>query len=215
MQRGGQWVRPAFVRNMDDHRICFVGDSFVNGTCDPDCLGWTGRLARDARANGFNLTVYNLGIRRETSLDIAARWLSECRCRLPDFCRPYVVFSFGVNDMTLDGGSVRVPEDLSIATARHIWQEAKALYPLLVIGPPPVADAEQNARVRRLSDQYQQVAQTENIPYLPVIESLLNEPDWMLEVAQNDGSHPGAWGYHRLASLVRNWSAWWFRPQPG
>jgi hypothetical protein len=27
-----------------DIRICFVGDSFVDGTCDPDYLGWTGSL---------------------------------------------------------------------------------------------------------------------------------------------------------------------------
>src|SRR5215813_4550550 len=107
---------------MDDYRICFVGDSFVNGTCDPEFLGWAGRLARDVRASGVDLTYYNLGIRRETSVDIAARWLSECRARLPDFCRPYVVFSFGVNDTTIDSRALRVEESFSVATARRIWR---------------------------------------------------------------------------------------------
>jgi hypothetical protein len=26
---------------LSEIRICFVGDSFVNGTGDPQCLGWT------------------------------------------------------------------------------------------------------------------------------------------------------------------------------
>ncbi|MDY6901411.1 MAG: lipase, partial [Cyanobacteriota bacterium] len=25
-------------------RICFVGESFINGTGDPECLGWAGRI---------------------------------------------------------------------------------------------------------------------------------------------------------------------------
>ncbi len=198
----------------DDHRICFVGDSFVNGTCDPECLGWTGRLARSARANHFNLTYYNLGIRRETSVDIAARWQAECKARLPDFCRPYVVFSFGVNDTTIDGGAVRVAENFSVATARRIWREAQALYPVLVVGPPPVSDKAQNNRIQALSILYAQAAQKDNIPYLSVFDTLLDEMAWMGEVVQNDGSHPGAKGYGRLAALVQEWPLWWFRDKP-
>ena len=33
-------------------RICFIGDSFVNGTGDDDCLGWAGRLGAGARPGG-------------------------------------------------------------------------------------------------------------------------------------------------------------------
>lgn len=58
----------------EDLRICFVGDSYVNGTSDPDCLGWAGRVAVVARRKGYNFTYYNLGVRRETSTDIAKRW---------------------------------------------------------------------------------------------------------------------------------------------
>lgn len=29
-------------------RICFVGESFVNGTGDPAFLGWTGRVCANA-----------------------------------------------------------------------------------------------------------------------------------------------------------------------
>jgi len=55
-------------------RICFVGDSFVNGTGDPEYLGWTGIICAVTRSWGYDITYYNLGIRRETSADILARW---------------------------------------------------------------------------------------------------------------------------------------------
>ena len=63
---------------MNDIRICFIGDSYVQGTGDPECLGWAGRLCVTARRDGHEVTGYNLGVRRETSRDIAHRWLSEC-----------------------------------------------------------------------------------------------------------------------------------------
>jgi len=36
---------------MQDIRICYVGDSFVNGTGDPAKLGWTGRLSASSQSN--------------------------------------------------------------------------------------------------------------------------------------------------------------------
>jgi lysophospholipase L1-like esterase len=67
---------------MKDIRICFVGDSYVQGTGDDECLGWAGRLCASARRAGHNITYYNLGVRRETSTDITRRWLAECEPRL-------------------------------------------------------------------------------------------------------------------------------------
>ena len=70
-------------RYLPEVRICFVGDSFVNGTGDPECLGWTGRICVNANKKGYDITYYNLGIRRDTSTDIAKRWLQEVSLRLP------------------------------------------------------------------------------------------------------------------------------------
>jgi lysophospholipase L1-like esterase len=50
-----------------DVRVCFLGDSFVAGVGDPHCLGWAGRLAALSHARGLLLTVYNLGVRRDTT----------------------------------------------------------------------------------------------------------------------------------------------------
>ncbi|EAW38620.1 Lipolytic enzyme, G-D-S-L [Lyngbya sp. PCC 8106] len=89
-------------------RICFVGDSFVNGVGDPSGLGWTGRVCVEAHQYKDEITVYNLGIRRETSADILKRWSGEVSCRLTSEYDSRVVFSFGVNDTTIEQGKTRV-----------------------------------------------------------------------------------------------------------
>lgn len=194
----------------DDFRICFIGDSFVNGTGDPECLGWTGRVVTSARRKGYNLSYYNLGVRRETSSDIVRRWLDETKRRLPEDCRPFIVLSFGVNDTTLENGHVRVAETQSIENAQRIFIAAKSIAPALMIGPPPVADAEQNERIGRLSILWGNAAEKEDVPFLSVFESLSRDEIWMSEVSAGDGSHPGAASYARLAALVEAWPNWWF-----
>ena len=64
-------------------RICFVGESFVNATGDPECLGWAGRICVNANKKGYDITYYNLGVRRETSAQLKNRWQREVSERLP------------------------------------------------------------------------------------------------------------------------------------
>lgn len=91
-----------------DIRICFIGDSFVNGTGDETFLGWAGRLCANAKPADASLTFYNLGVRRNTSTDILQRWEQECALRLPGNCDGRIVLSCGVNDMVLENGKTRV-----------------------------------------------------------------------------------------------------------
>jgi hypothetical protein len=49
-----------------DARACFFGDSFRAGVGDEQGLGWVGRVVARARADGFEVTAYNLGVRRQT-----------------------------------------------------------------------------------------------------------------------------------------------------
>ena len=72
---------------MNEVRICFVGESFVNGTGDPECLGWAGRICVNANRKGYDITYYNLGVRRETSSELKNRWLREVSYRLPNRIR--------------------------------------------------------------------------------------------------------------------------------
>ncbi|MBD1807350.1 lipase [Microcoleus sp. FACHB-SPT15] len=193
-------------------RMCFVGDSFVNGTCDPEYLGWTGRICREAHKQGHDITYYNLGIRRNTSADIAARWFEEVSRRLPEECEGRIVFSFGVNDTTLEKGKTRIELHHSIENCRKILTTAKQIYPVLMISPLPIADVEQNRRSANLSEQFALVCNQVNVPYLNVFNLLKSSTTWMSEVAENDGAHPGAAGYSELAKYIESWSSWlsWF-----
>lgn len=197
----------------NDIRICFIGDSYVQGTGDPDCLGWAGRLCVAARGAGHNLTYYNLGVRRETSADIARRWLAECECRLPATTTNYVVFSFGVNDVTLENGAARVTEAETLSNLRAILEAASARYPAIFIGPPAVPDAERNARLAPLSERMLGLAAMAGVPAVALFPHLVNDRPWLDEVQNNDGAHPRAAGYARIAALIEASPAWWFRPR--
>src|SRR5690348_6907770 len=148
-------------------RICFIGDSFVNGTGDPHCLGWTGRICAVARRAGHDLTYYNLGIRRETSTDIRARWRDEAFRRLPASEPAGLVFSFGTNDTTIEDGRERVPPVASVEHAAAILREAERRCPVLMVGPPPLADDDQNRRIVALSRQFERLCKQFDLPYLP------------------------------------------------
>ena len=193
-------------------RVCFVGDSFVNGTGDQECLGWAGRVCAEAQRQGHDVTYYNLGIRRVTSADIMGRWRQEVACRLPEGVDGRVVFSFGVNDVTLEDGVRRVKLANSIGNARQILAEAKQSYPVLMVGPPPTADAENVEYAARLSKELSVVCKELDVPYLDVLTALKDSGTWVREAGAYDGSHPRAGGYSELAALVQEWPAWlsWF-----
>jgi len=194
-------------------RICFVGDSFVNGTGDQECLGWAGRICAEAQRQGHDVTYYNLGIRRDTSADIMGRWCQEVVCRLPQGVDARVVFSFGVNDVTVEDGVPRLELADSIRNARQILGEAKQSYPVLMVGPPPTGDEEKNEDAARLSKELGLARKELDVPYLDVLAALKDSGTWIREAEAYDGSHPRAGGYSELAALVQEWPAWlsWFK----
>jgi acyl-CoA thioesterase-1 len=118
-------------------RICFFGDSMVNGTGDDACLGWVGRVCAAARRRGRDLTCYNLGIRRDTSADVLARWQREARL-LPEH-DGRLIFSFGPNDCCPgeDIGGVRVAPGRALENAEAILMAAVASRPTLISRPTP------------------------------------------------------------------------------
>ena len=196
--------------NKPDIRICFFGDSYVQGTGDDECLGWAGRLCAGARRAGYNITYYNLGVRRETSTDIARRWLAECEPRLLPATDNYVVFSFGANDLSLVDGQQRVSEADTLANLRALLDSASNRYRTLVVGPPPAADADHNARLAHLSERMCDVTIRLGVPYVAALPALIDDRIWLDEVRDNDGAHPRAAGYARLARVVAASGAWWF-----
>ncbi len=201
-------------------RVCFFGDSFVNGTGDDDGLGWVGRVVARARRGGGDLTGYNLGIRRDTSADVAARWLQEARLRLPAEHDGRLVFSFGANDCSSNGvdDRPRVARAESLAHTEAILDAAHRWLPTLMIGPGAIAsDPEVSARVCALSADYAKVCERLGVPYLEVCHLTLAWPLWTQEAIAGDGAHPNRGGYALLANAVSSWAPWraWMDGLPG
>lgn len=197
---------------LHDIRICFFGDSFTNGTGDPTYLGWVGRVCAMVAERGYAVTAYNLGIRRQTSVEIAERWQDEINQRRLTGVDQRLVFSFGVNDTTLENGQTRVATADTAQATHRILAQASNRFATLFIGPPPIADPAQNERIAMVDRLLEGVAATYHVPYLSVFAVLAADPLWMQQVAANDGAHPRAEGYAQMARLIDHWSGWWFQP---
>jgi len=192
-------------------RICFFGDSFVNGTGDDDGLGWVGRVIARARRGGCDVTGYNLGIRRDTSADVAARWKAEATLRLPPDCDGRLVFSFGANDGASNeiDGAPRVDRAQSLVHAESILSAAHRWLPTLMIGPGPIAcELDANARIAALSSDYAALCARIGVPYLEIVRLLTASSTWSEEAMAGDGAHPNRGGYTVVADAVAGWSAW-------
>ncbi|MDI3324089.1 GDSL-type esterase/lipase family protein [Pontibacterium granulatum] len=182
----------------------------MNGTGDETKLGWTGRVcaALEARDPDLEITFYNLGIRRDTSKDIRRRFDQELSVRLQGDFDTLVVFSFGVNDTTMENGVLRVESARSIENARALLIEAAEQHSVLMVGPPPIADDGQNKRVHKLDAELAQLCSEISVPYLSVFDGLVCNPVWRDEVASNDGAHPHSAGYSLLSKRVLSWNVW-------
>ncbi|HEY6984189.1 GDSL-type esterase/lipase family protein [Reyranella sp.] len=189
-------------------RICFVGDSMVNGTGDPAYLGWVGRVLQDERRRGIELTGYNLGVRRDRSDQIRARWRAEVEARLPAEFEGRVVFSFGANDAVQE-----IPSAATLGHAEAILAEARACWPVFMVGVVPIETQGARGRCGALDRAFASLCDRLGVPFVSVFDGLMATPVWRDEVRAGDGAHPAAGGYNRMAEIVLASSAWqrWIR----
>lgn len=186
-----------------DVRVCFFGDSFTVGVGDRTGAGWVGPVAVAAREAGHDLTVYPMGVRRDTSVDIGRRWLAEARWRLKDGDRSGLVLACGLNDVVEHRGRPRVGLGRSLAAVADVLDTAhEASWPVLVVGPPPVADAGETERAARLALGMSQLCADRDVPFVDLTAPLAADPIWRAELAAGDRYHPSTAGYGRLAAVV-------------
>jgi lysophospholipase L1-like esterase len=193
---------------MAQMRICFIGDSFVSGAHDGECLGWAGRISAAARRRGHDLSPYNLGIRGETSAQIAKRWRAEAEVRQSVQQEGHLVFEFGVNDAREVNGKRQLELAQSLAAVREVLSAAARWKPTLMVGPPPGTDQARNARVAELSTEIRSVCAEFSVPYFDSYGSLVTSSLFLADVKAVDGTHPSAAGYAEWAKLIDAWPAW-------
>lgn len=192
-----------------DVRVCVFGDSFTAGVGDRTGAGWVGQVTAAAQDPRWSLTAYNLGVRRDTSVDIARRWSGEARSRLKDGDRFGVVLAFGTNDVDEQEGRRRVPRERSLALLSETLDDAHtAGWAPLVVGPPPVLDVAMSARAADLAVGMAAVCAHRDVRFVDV-GALAEDAVWVAEVAAGDAFHPSTAGYGRLAAIVtpvvRDW----------
>ena len=196
-------------------RICLIGDSITHGTGDQTLLGWPGIVFQDK----LSVTIYNIGVRADTSELILKRWLNESKARLPEGQQGGLIFSFGTNDAAVEvGKGVRVPLENAIQNTKEILQQAKQWLPTLMIGPIPIIDSMQpfnsgvalyafnTERIATYNVAYQQIAKELKVPYLDVFSYLRINPIWEASQAVSDGIHPRHDGYQELGKYINSWT---------
>ncbi len=201
---------PGVVDRHVPMRICFFGDSFVNGTGDDACLGWVGRACAAARHAGRDVTCYNLGIRGDTTAHVLQRWQRESEARLLAEHDGRLVFSFGANDCcpAPNGDGVRVAPGRALANAEAILSVARASRPTLMVGPLPVGDATTDRLIAALSAEVATLCAGLGVPYLELFNLVATSPVWSREVSQGDGAHPNKGGYEQMAEAFMRWPPW-------
>lgn len=115
-----------------------------------------------------------------------------------------------MNDSVEEDGRCRVEPDVTVANLARLLSGAEAAgLPAFVVGPPPVADATVNRRVRDLTARFHGVCDTAGVPFVDVVDALSADEVWTTGVRDGDGAHPGADGYDRLARLAMPaWLSW-------
>lgn len=195
-------------------RICFIGDSFVQGIGDPEYRGWVGRVLE---ATSGQVTAFNLGIRRQTSTDVLDRCWQEVAVRMLAGADNRLVVSFGSNDMLEENAHVRVEQDRCLENLAALLDECdRRDVAALIVGPPPVVDAGDDhlRRTVALAEAMAALCRARDVPFIDVTRTLAGDSIWKAEALAGDGAHPGPGGYQRLAELVLagQWHAWISRP---
>lgn len=211
--------------------VCVFGDSVALGRGDETAAGWPLRLAALEGLAGHDLTVYNLSVAQDTSIDIADRWLSDCRVRLRRAgVSAGLVFAFGLYDMADEagigagigggGGALRVPLMDAMAQAEAIVGAAVELRPVLWIGPPPIRPNSaplvedghwmkfSRARLEALNAGYEDIARRLRVPYLNLADALGEATPWRAAQKHGNGIHPCGDGHAAIARAVHAWPAW-------
>jgi lysophospholipase L1-like esterase len=201
-------------------KLIVLGDSGVFGWGDGDQGGWCERLRRHWMDTPAAPVVYNLGVRGDGLERLAARLPAEVQCRgeLRRQLPQGILLGIGLNDSARvgrpDGRHQLAPEGF-LHGLQQLLPLARSLAPTFVLGLTPV-DAEAMpfagvlwydlAAVRRYEALLQEACQEADVPFLPLLDTMLAERHW-LRLLCSDGLHLNEAGHALVYERVRQWPA--------
>jgi acyl-CoA thioesterase I len=83
--------------------------------------------------------------------------------------------------------------------------------PLLMVGPPAVADHEHNQRLVAFDAELRQASKRLKVPNVSTFAGTSVAEVWCGEISAGDGFHPGAAGYGVLARVIEPHLLRWLR----
>jgi acyl-CoA thioesterase I len=201
---------------VNDLCVLFFGDSFVAGAGDEEGLGWVGRVAASAWAADLPLTSYNLGVRGETSADAASRLSAEAAPRVIPEADNRIVVAMGANDVDADESERPLTEQQSVDNLSSMLDDAERFgASALIIGPGPARDPGHDEASRSLSLAFASLCERRGVPYIDLLDALLNDDAWNAGAERRDGIHSDAGGYAAYARiLIERGFLDWLRKKP-
>jgi lysophospholipase L1-like esterase len=201
-------------------KLIVLGDSGVVGWGDPEEGGWCERLRRHWMGLPQGPVLYPLGVRGDGLERVAARIQQEVSCRgeLRRQLPQGILLAVGLNDTARVGrpdGRPQLDADGFLFGVKQMLEQAKTLAPVLVLGLTPVDDTVmpyadvlwyQLEQVRHYETLLQEACLEADVPFLPLLEGLLQDPQW-LQWLSSDGLHLNSDGHRQVYERVRHWPA--------
>jgi lysophospholipase L1-like esterase len=201
-------------------KLVALGDSGVFGWGDPLEGGWCERLRRHWMDLPGGPVLYNLGVRGDGLERLAARLATEVRCRgeLRRQQPQGILLGIGLNDTARVGRSDGRPQldaEGFLFGLQQLLHQARAIAPVHVIGLTPVDENAMPyadvlwyslADIRRYEGLLEEACLEADVPFLPLLEELLADPDWP-QWLSSDGLHLNSDGHRQVYERVRSWQA--------
>ena len=201
-------------------KLIVLGDSGVYGWGDPEEGGWCERLRRHWMGLPGGPVLYPLGVRGDGLERVAARLEQEVHCRgeLRRQLPHGILLAVGLNDSARVGrpdGRHQLDAEGFLFGLQQLLHQARRSAPVLVLGLTPVDEAAMPYaevlwygldQVRRYERLLEEACLEADVPFLPLLESLLADPAW-LQWLGPDGLHLNSEGHRQVYERVRQWPA--------
>jgi len=201
-------------------KLVVLGDSGVFGWGDPLEGGWCERLRRHWMELPGGPVVYNLGVRGDGLERLAARLEAEVgrRGELRRQRPQGILLGIGLNDSARVGradGRPQLDAEGFLFGLQHLLQRARQLAPVHVIGLTPVEEGAMPyaevlwyslEQLRRYEGLLEEACLAADVPFLPLLEGLLADPDWPGWLC-NDGLHLNSDGHRQVYQRLTRWPA--------
>ena len=201
-------------------KLIVLGDSGGYGWGDPDAGGWCERLRRHWMGLPDGPVLYPLGVRGDGLARVAARLDQEVQCRgeLRRQLPQGILLAVGLNDSARVGridGRPQLDAEGFLFGLQQLLEQARRIAPVLVLGLTPVDEAVMPfadvlwyglEQVRRYEGLLEEACLEADVPFLPLLDSLLQDPGWPRWLCA-DGLHLNGEGHRQVYERVCRWPA--------